>query len=60
MGMDKDVVAKMWDLIAPHLSKDGRFDPAALQGVGQFWVDLQYVKEIPDMHQIYTKEFLPK
>jgi hypothetical protein len=43
----------------PMFSRDGHFDPAALEVVRKAMVELQLLPAEPDMAPLYTEAFLP-
>jgi NitT/TauT family transport system substrate-binding protein len=55
-----DLASKVYDVELPTFSRDGRFEPKAVEAVKQALLDLGTVKEKPDDKAIFTEEFLPK
>lgn len=50
---------RSYDEMLPMMSRDGRFDPAALKLVATATVELQLLPKEPDMTPLYTEAFLP-
>jgi NitT/TauT family transport system substrate-binding protein len=57
---DADITARVYDELMPMFSDTGRFDAAALATLAKSYVELQLLPQEPDMHNLYTEEFLPK
>ena len=61
-GVDNISIAaqtREYDLVAPDLSTDGRFDPQDVAAIARSYVDLQLLDHEPDMSKLYTEQFLP-
>jgi len=56
---DPDIARATYDEVMPMFSRDGRFDPAALDVVKKAMVELQLLPTEPDMAPLYTEAFLP-
>ncbi len=50
---------KEYDLVMPMFSADGKFDPKALDVMGQSFVDLKILPQKPDMAKLVTEKYLP-
>jgi NitT/TauT family transport system substrate-binding protein len=48
-----------YDLVMPHFSDTGRFDPKGLATLARSFVQLGSIAKEPDMSKLYTEEFLP-
>jgi ABC-type nitrate/sulfonate/bicarbonate transport system substrate-binding protein len=59
-GIDAGPQAKLYDLLTPHFSLDGRFDREGLATLARSYVELGLLDQVPDMSQLYTEAFLPK
>jgi len=58
-GFTKPVEEREYDLLMPHFSSTGKFDPAALAALARSFVDLKTLDQPPDMAKLYTERFLP-
>jgi NitT/TauT family transport system substrate-binding protein len=58
-GFSKPVEEREYDLLMPHFSANGRFDPQALTALSRSFVDLKTLEQQPDMAKLYTEKFLP-
>jgi NitT/TauT family transport system substrate-binding protein len=58
-GFTKPVEEREYDLLMPHFSSDGKFDPQALAALARSFVDLKTLDQPPDMAKLYTEKFLP-
>ncbi len=56
---DADIARQTYDEVMPMFSRDGRFDPAALEVVRKAMVELQLLPTEPDMAPLHTEAFLP-
>ena len=54
------VAERSYDTFMPKFSKDGRFDPKAIETLRQSFADLKILEGPVDMEKLYTTEFLPK
>ena len=57
---DPEIANETYDEVMPMFSRDGHFDPAALQVVRKAMVELQLLPTEPDMAPLYTEAYLPK
>ncbi|HEY1505866.1 MAG TPA: ABC transporter substrate-binding protein [Stellaceae bacterium] len=57
---DADIASHTYDTVMPMFSRDGRFDPAALDIAAHAIVELELLPTLPDMKPLYTEQFLPK
>jgi NitT/TauT family transport system substrate-binding protein len=57
---DAEIASETYDDVIPMFSRDGRFDPAALEVVRKAMVELQLLPAEPDMAPLYTEAFLPQ
>ena len=57
---DPEIASATYDEVMPMFSRDGHFDPAALQVVSKAMVELQLLPTEPDMAPLYTEAYLPK
>jgi ABC-type nitrate/sulfonate/bicarbonate transport system substrate-binding protein len=57
---DAEIASQTYDDVMPMFSRDGHFDPAALEVVRQAMVELQLLETEPDMAPLYTEMFLPE
>ncbi|MDB5643498.1 MAG: hypothetical protein JWN07_2815 [Hyphomicrobiales bacterium] len=60
MGTDKELASAIYDELMPMFSKDGRFDPKALDVLAKSFVELKTLPIEPDMSKLYTEAMLPK
>jgi ABC-type nitrate/sulfonate/bicarbonate transport system substrate-binding protein len=58
--VSKAVATANYDEIMPVLSRNGRFDPKALDVLARSFVEMGALPEKPDMSKLYTEAFLPK
>jgi NitT/TauT family transport system substrate-binding protein len=56
---DADIASQTYDQVMPMFSRNGKFDPAALEIAGQAMVELQLLPTVPDLKPLYTEKFLP-
>lgn len=47
-----------YDLVVPHLSLTGRFDPKGVAAIARSYVELKILDAQPDMAKLYTEKFL--
>jgi ABC-type nitrate/sulfonate/bicarbonate transport system substrate-binding protein len=59
-GLPPSVEAREYDLEMSKFSRDGRFDPKALEVLGSSFVPLGMLDKVPDMKTLYTEDYLPK
>ncbi|HEX3972261.1 MAG TPA: ABC transporter substrate-binding protein [Stellaceae bacterium] len=57
--LPQDEASRVYDVIAPTLADNGRFDPKALASVKQSMLDLGQVDKLPDNKDLYTEAYLP-
>ncbi|HXQ52428.1 MAG TPA: ABC transporter substrate-binding protein [Stellaceae bacterium] len=57
---DAEIASLTYDDVMPMFSRDGRFDPAALEVVRKATVELGLLDTEPDMAPLYTEAFLPE
>src|SRR5215468_8485247 len=57
-GKDGEINARVYDELMPMFSDDGKFDAAALATLAKSYVELQLLREEPDMKKLYTEAFL--
>jgi len=57
---DEAVAEKEYDTVMPMFLASGRFDPKALAALKASFVEMDLVKEPPDMTKLYTEAYLPK
>ena len=57
---DPEIASATYDEVMPMFSRDGHFDPAALQAAREAIVELQLLPTEPDMAPLYTEAYLPK
>ena len=57
---DEDILASLYDLVIPLMSRDGRFDQKALDTLAESYVDLKLLPTKPEMTQTYTEQFLAR
>ena len=60
LGSDPVVIGKIYDIVTPAYSSDGRLDPRALSVLAKSYVDLKLVDKEPDMSKFIDEQFLPK
>jgi NitT/TauT family transport system substrate-binding protein len=58
-GTQPEIAAKVFLEIRPSFSRDGTFRPAAMEVLGQSFVDTGVLPAKPDMTTLYTEAFLP-
>jgi NitT/TauT family transport system substrate-binding protein len=58
-GAQPEIVAKVFTEITPSFSRDGTFHPAAMDVLGQSFVDTGVLPAKPDMTTLFTEAFLP-
>jgi ABC-type nitrate/sulfonate/bicarbonate transport system substrate-binding protein len=54
------VMSQEYDFVVGMYTKDCRFDAESLATLKQSFIDLELVKEPPDMSKLYTEAYLPK
>jgi ABC-type nitrate/sulfonate/bicarbonate transport system substrate-binding protein len=57
--LPQDEASRVYDVIAPTLADNGRFDPKAVESVKQSMLDLGQVDKLPDSKDLYTEAYLP-
>jgi ABC-type nitrate/sulfonate/bicarbonate transport system substrate-binding protein len=57
---DEDILASLYDLVIPLMSRDGRFDQKALDTLAESYVDLKLLPTKPEMTHTYTEHFLAR
>jgi len=57
---DPDIASHTYDVVLPMFSRDGHFDPAALDVAAKAMVELELLPSLPDLKPLYTEQFLPK
>jgi ABC-type nitrate/sulfonate/bicarbonate transport system substrate-binding protein len=58
--VEPDILAEIYDMMMPLMSRDGRFDRNALDTLADSFVDLKLLPTKPDMTSTYTEQFLGK
>ena len=59
-GFSQAVEEREYDLLMPHFSFDGRFDPAAIAKIASSFTALKILDAAPDMATLYTERYLPQ
>ena len=59
IALDEPTFGKLYDVVMPVMSRDGRFNPKALAVLGQSFVDLKQLPAMPDMEKLVTETYLP-
>jgi len=59
-GLDEAIERREYDDVMPMMSRDLRFDPAALDAIAASFPEMGITAEKPDMRALYTEEFLDK
>ena len=57
---DPEIASGTYDRVMPMFSRDGHFDPAALDVAAHAIVELELLPSVPDMKPLYTEAFLSK
>lgn len=57
-GLDEAIERREYDDVMPMMSRDLRFDPAALDAIAASFPEMGIMAEKPDMRALYTEEFL--
>jgi len=52
-------MGRVYDLLMPAFNTTGRFNPKALDVLGQSFVDTGTLRSKPDMQSLVTEKFLP-
>jgi NitT/TauT family transport system substrate-binding protein len=60
IGMSSGVAAAIYDDTMPTMSRDGRFNPKALDVLANSFVDTKLLPTKPDMSTLLTEAYLPK
>jgi NitT/TauT family transport system substrate-binding protein len=55
----EEIESKVYDIIMPTFSTDGKFNPKALATLSRSFVELGTFDKEPDMSKLYTEKFLP-
>jgi ABC-type nitrate/sulfonate/bicarbonate transport system substrate-binding protein len=58
-GYDQDIQIAEYDDMMDMMSVDMKFDREALEVVGDSFIEMQILKEKPDMNKLFTEKFLP-
>ena len=58
-GYPLEIENKEYDIVMPMFSRDGKFDPAALDVLRRSFVDLHLLDAAPDLSKVITEKFLP-
>jgi NitT/TauT family transport system substrate-binding protein len=59
VDLPDDLAARGYDQWMEAYSRDGRFDPMALELLAKSFVEMGLLPSAPDMSRLYTEEFLP-
>jgi len=57
-GLDEAIERREYDDVMPMMSRDLRFDPAALDAIAASFPEMGIMAEKPNMRALYTEEFL--
>jgi ABC-type nitrate/sulfonate/bicarbonate transport system substrate-binding protein len=57
-GLDEAIERREYDDVMPMMSRDLRFDPAALDAIAASFPEMGIMAAKPDMRALYTEEFL--
>jgi len=60
LHLKPETLEQVYDKLMPTQSRDGRFDPKAMEGTRRAIVELGILDKEPDIAKLYTEEFLPK
>jgi NitT/TauT family transport system substrate-binding protein len=60
IGLSPGVANAIYDDTMPTMSRNGRFNPKALDVLADSFVDTKLLPSKPDMSQLYTEAYLPK
>jgi NitT/TauT family transport system substrate-binding protein len=60
IGVTPSVAGAIYDDTMPTMSRDGRFNPKALDVLATSFVDMKLLPEKPDMSALLTEAYLPK
>ncbi|HEV8023091.1 MAG TPA: ABC transporter substrate-binding protein [Candidatus Lustribacter sp.] len=58
-GIDPPAQAKEYDLVAPYLSTDGKFNRQGLATIARSYVDLKMLDAVPDLTKTINEAYLP-
>jgi hypothetical protein len=58
-NVSEAIESKVYDDIMPTFSTDGKFNPKALDTLGESFVELGMLPAKPDMRKITTEKYLP-
>lgn len=58
-GIDLPAQTKEYDLVAPYLSTDGRFNRQGLATIARSYVDLKMLDAVPDLTKTINEAYLP-
>jgi ABC-type nitrate/sulfonate/bicarbonate transport system substrate-binding protein len=56
----ESVENREYDAVMPMFSRDGKFNPKALETLSRSFVELKLLETEPDLSKYVTEEFLPK
>ena len=57
-GLDETIESREYDDVMPMMSRDLRFHAKALDVIGDSFPEMEIMPAKPDMHTLYTEEFL--
>jgi ABC-type nitrate/sulfonate/bicarbonate transport system substrate-binding protein len=57
-GLDEAIENREYDDVMPMMSRDLRFNPKALDAIGDSFPEMEIMPAKPDMRTLYTEEFL--
>jgi hypothetical protein len=57
-GLDEAIENREYDDVMPMMSRDLRFSAKALDVIGNSFPEMNILPAKPDMHTLYTEEFL--
>jgi NitT/TauT family transport system substrate-binding protein len=57
-GLDEAIESREYDDVMPMMSRDLRFHAKALDVIGDSFPEMEIMPAKPDMHTLYTEEFL--
>jgi ABC-type nitrate/sulfonate/bicarbonate transport system substrate-binding protein len=59
VGLDEDILGRLYDSQMDLYLDDGHFKPHAMETLGKAYVDMKLLDRVPDMSTLYTEAFLP-
>jgi ABC-type nitrate/sulfonate/bicarbonate transport system substrate-binding protein len=59
IGLPKHATGRVYDLLMPAFNMTGRFNPKALEVLGNSFVETGVLPSMPDMRSLVTEKFLP-